>query len=233
MNESFNHPVPDNSQHTSEPFYQIWIKAVTRPNERTYAEIANSPGANPAKAYLWIALSWLSSYILVMLGLAVGNTSSFNFDFEESLASLLCTAPITAPMSAALFALHVAIIQWIAKMFKGVGSYNQLVYAIAAFSAPISLVSGLLGGLSAIPFIGLCFSIIGIGLSIYTIVMMIMAVKGVNRFGWGEAIGSVFLPGILIGFICGCLVIAILLPLGLGPIIGDVFSTINQSLGGN
>ena len=45
-----------------------------------------------------------------------------------------------------------------------------------------------------------------------------------------EAVGSVLLPGLVIGFVCGCLVIAILMLLG--PAIGDVFSTINQSLGG-
>jgi len=33
-----------------------------------------------------------------------------------------------------------------------------------------------------------------------------MAVKGVNRFGWGEAVGSVFIPGLVIGLLCCCLV---------------------------
>ena len=105
-----------------------------------------------------------------------------------------------------------------------------MIYAFAAFTAPITIVSGVLSAFSLIPFIGLCFSIISIGIGLYAIFLMITAVKGVNKFGWGEAAGSVLLPGLVLIFVCGCLTIGILMLLG--PVIGDVFSTINQSLGG-
>ena len=146
------------------------------------------------------------------------------------MITLICGAPIGAVIGVLFFALNTAIVQWVAKMFKGTGSYNQLIYAIAAFTAPIMLVSGVISALTLIPFIGLCFTIISLGISIYSLVLLVMAVKGVNQFGWGEAIGSVLLPGIVIGVLCGCLVVGVLTLLG--PVIGDVFSTINQSLGG-
>jgi hypothetical protein len=128
----------------------------------------------------------------------------------------------------AFFAIWVAIIQWIAKMFGGKGTNDQLAYAFAAIGVPYSLISSIFILLSAIPFVGLCFRII-LGLAgLYIIVLQIMALKGVNQFGWGPAIGSLFIPGLVVGLLCCCLVA--ILGAALGPVIGNVFSTINQSL---
>ncbi len=35
-----------------EPFYQTWLKALTRPNEQNFAEMALSAGASPNKAFV-------------------------------------------------------------------------------------------------------------------------------------------------------------------------------------
>jgi hypothetical protein len=232
MNESSNTPVYDSTPPAPQPFYQIWIKALTKPSEQTFAEIANSPDASPNKAYIWLAISYIVSFFFIML-LTLVRTSGQYGDLGSSLGSsaiaLICGAPIGAVIGVLFFALMTAIIQWVAKLFKGTGSYSKLIYAVAAFTAPIMLVSGVLSALSLIPFIGLCFSVISIGLSIYSLVLWIMAVKAVNQFGWGEAAGSVLLPGIVIGLLCGCLIGGMLTLLA--PVIGDVFSTINTSLG--
>ena len=227
MNEPSNDPMFTPS--APAPFYQVWIKAVTKPNEQTYADIANSPDANPNKAYLWVFLTYLVTYFLVMLATMLGGSSQYGVDMGSALGGsalvLLCVAPIGAAIGVLIFAINAAIIQWVAKLFKGVGSYNQLVYAFAAFLAPIGLVSGVVSALSLIPYVGMCFSVLSIGISIYTIVLMVMAVKGVNKFGWGEAVGSVLLPGLVIGLVCGCLVIGSLTLLA--PTIGNVFSSMS------
>ena len=232
MTESSNTPIFDSTPAAPEPFYKVWLKAVTKPNEQTYAEIANSSGASPTKAYLWLAISYIFTFFVSMLVFSFTSSSQYG-DFGEALGgsviALICGAPIGAVIGLLIYALEVAIVQWVAKLFKGTGSYNQLIYAFAAFTAPLTLVSGVLSAFSLIPFIGLCFSIISIGIGLYSIFLMITAVKGVNKFGWGEAAGSVLLPGLVLIFVCGCLTIGILMLLG--PVIGDVFSTINQSLG--
>lgn len=228
MNESPNTPLYEGTSSAPEPFYQVWLRALTKPNEQTYADLGASPDANPNKAYLWVFLSSLVSYFLVMLATSFSSSTQFGMDTGSIAVALICGVPITAAIITLFFAVDIAIIQWVAKMFKGTGSYNQLVYAVSAFNAPIGLISGVISALAVIPYIGLCFSILSFAIVIYAIVLMVMAVKGVNKFGWGEAIGSVLLPGLVIGFVCGCLVIGILMLLG--PAIGDVFSTINQSL---
>jgi hypothetical protein len=67
-----------------------------------------------------------------------------------------------------------------------------------------------------------------VGLSIFAIYLQVAAVKAVNRFGWGQAVGSVLIPLFVILFVCGCVVIGGLMIMG--PIIGDVFGQINQGL---
>jgi len=115
-------------------------------------------------------------------------------------------------------------------MFGGKGNFGSLAYVLGAIAAPTLLISSLLSLLTVIPVLGYCFSAIAVLFSLYILVLQIMAVKAVNQFGWGPAIGSVFLPVLVIGFLCACLVIGSLTLLG--PTIGNVFSSINQSLSG-
>ena len=237
MSELSNEPVIPESG--PEPFYQTWVKALTKPNELTYAELVASPGANANKAYLWIFLTALVNFFFVSLvqGAVMrntfqqfGNEFDFGSGFGGGLIAALCGTPISAALSVLFFAITTAIVQWIAKMFGGRGSYNQLAYAFGAIGAPFMLVSSILTLLSAIPFVGLCFSGITLIAGIYILVLEIMAVKGVNQIGWGAAIGSLLIPVFAIIFLCACLV-AVTLAL-LGPVIGDTFNSINQSLGG-
>ena len=224
----------------STSFFQTWITALTKPDEKTYAALANSPGANANKAYLWVFIAALLNFFFAVLvkGAVMRNmfqqfgqdVSFLNNGFAGGLVAAICGAPISAAISVLFFAVTVAVIQWIAKMFGGQGSYNQLAYAFGAILAPYMLVSSVLTLLSAIPFVGLCFSAIAAIAGIYILVLEIMAVKGVNQIGWGAAIGSLLIPVLVIVFLCACLVVGILALLG--PMIGDVFDSINQSLGG-
>jgi hypothetical protein len=145
-----------------------------------------------------------------------------------TLITGLCASPLAGIFSVVFFALLIAIIQWIAKMFGGTGSYDKLLYSIAAITVPFTIVSSLFVFLSLIPFVGICMSGISILLSIYALVLQVMAVKGVNRFGWGQAVGSVLLPGCAVFLLCACVIFGGLMVLG--PVIGRVFTGINQSL---
>lgn len=152
-------------------------------------------------------------------------------DAGSVLASLvggICASPIAGLLSILFFAIGVAIVQWIAKLFSGVGSYEKLAYAFGAISLPLTLITSILSLFGAIPFVGVCTGILSFGLSIFAIYLQVAAVKAVNRFGWGQAAGSVLIPLFVILFFCGCVVIGGLMLLG--PVIGDVFGQINQGL---
>lgn len=224
MNEISNAPLPESAPET---ILQTWTKALTKPNEQTFVDIASSPKANANTAYIWVFVAsliqlFLTSLVqsrligtqLEQLGLGTGDLG--NQGFMTVAITAICGAPIMAALSTLFFALGVFIVQWIAKMFGGTGNSDQLAYAMASISAPYAIIAGILSLLAAIPYVGLCFSAILSIAGIYVFVLNTMAVKGVNRISWGAAIGSLLIPGLVIGLLCACLIgvsMAALVPL--------------------
>jgi hypothetical protein len=223
------------SSNASAPFYQTWVRALTQPNESTYAEIASSPNAKATTAYLWVFLSSLvaSFFSLVFQQFVIGSRLSQagfgnNRGFGAIAITVICGTPIAAAIGTGIFALVVALIQWIAKMFGGRGTYDQLAYVYAAIGVPYSLISSVFILLSAIPYVGICFRLI-LGLAgLYILILQIMAVKAVNQFGWGPAVGSVLLPAFVLVILCVCVFGGLFILMG--PAIRQVFQQINQSL---
>jgi hypothetical protein len=214
-----------------------WREAITRPSEQTFARIAQSPQAKSTTALLWIFLtSLLSSFLASLVQGVMFRQMMQNSDFgldqfggepANALIATICGAPIAAVILTVVFAVFVGIVQFIAKMFGGTGTFDQLAYAIGAVVAPYYLISGLLALLSAIPYVGFCFGLLGLIALLYVIVLEVMAVKGVNQFGWGQAAGSVLIPF----FALACCIAAGIAGLVsvLGPALQDAFEQINPN----
>jgi hypothetical protein len=240
MNQFDNTPItPASSDRVpgSAGWLPVWIKAVTQPKEQTFIDITEHPDALPKTAYIWIFLvATLSTIVTGLMQAALtaaGVSGQSGIEGMDAVAggsvlATICISPVAGILSVLFFALGVAIVQWIAKLFGGTGTYDKLVYAIAAISVPFTLVSMLLVPFNAVPYLSICTGLFGLGLGFYSLFLQITAVKAVNRFGWGQAAGSVLLPGFVIFIVCGCIVIGGLMLMG--PMIGDVFSEINQSL---
>lgn len=246
MSEFSNEPmVPESGPAMS--MVETWIAAVTKPNEGTYARIAAQPGASASKAFLWVFIASLltsfASFIAQAVGsggqmeslrqflppeiareLPVGAAPSFG------IGTVICGAPVAAVFAVLGFAIGVALIQWVAKLFGGTGSFDKLAYAFSAITVPYSVVAAVLALVGIIPIIGILTGLISFGLSIYVIVLEVLAVKAVNRLDTGKAVGAVLLPGLAILLVICCCVIVVVL--ALGPAISEVFDSINQSLGG-
>ncbi len=225
----------------------VWIKAVSQPNEQTFVDITEHPDMSSRTAYIWVFIAGTISGIIQAIATTVRMAMGLNSQFQQipgmdqyfpqstggggsagvSLIGGLCASPIVGLVSVVLFALIVAIVQWIAKLFGGTGTYDKLLYAFAAITVPFTIVSSLLALLTVIPYVGICFGILSLGLSIYALVLQVMAVKGVNRFGWGPATGSVLIPGCVVFILCACVVIGGLMLLG--PVIGDVFQQVDPN----
>lgn len=214
MNDQMNAPMSSMPSGGPQAAFQIWMNAVTKPNEQTYAEMAASPNAKLTNALLWVFIGSLVSAFFASLvqGVAMRQIlQQYGGDqfpqlggggIGATLIRIVCGAPIAAVISVVLFALVTAIVQFLAKSFGGRGTLDQLAYAFAAIYTPFALVSGVLTLLSAIPFVGLCFSFISLLAALYVIALQVMAVKAVNQVGWGQAAGAFFLPVVLL---CCCL----------------------------
>ena len=232
MNEPTNAPMLPPPSGVSE-WVTVWRDAIARPSEETFARIGQSPNAKSTTAFLWIFLGSLVSSLLALPAQGAlmrqimqnaGLDDQVVPSLGNSLITAICGAPIGAVISVVLFAIVVGVVQLLAKMFGGRGTFDQLAYAIAAIVTPFYLVSGLLSLLSAIPFAGFCFGLLGFVAALYVLVLEVMAVKGVNQFGWGQAIGSLLLP-VLAVTCCISVAVGALLS-AVSPQLMDIFNSI-------
>jgi hypothetical protein len=247
MNNQMNAPVspePYRSTGISE-WFSIWMTAVTRRSEQTYATMAEHPdAATTTRAFTWIFLAGTISALIsgiLQAVLALAGVSpqvpgladlfgSAQRGVAFSLGISFCVSPIAGALGVLLFGIGVGLIQWVAKMFGGVGTFSKLAYPMAAISVPFTLVSSVLTPFSSIPYLGICTGLLGLFLGIYALVLQVTAVKGVNHLDWGQAIGSFFLPTLIL-LCCALLPIGVIAVMRLlGPQIGNTFSTINNSL---
>jgi hypothetical protein len=236
MNDQMNAPIPSMpSGGGPQSILQVWMNALTKPNEQTFAEMAASPNAKSMTAFLWVFIGSLVSFFLGslvqnatmrQLMQQYGGNGQFNFGgggIGARLITAVCGAPIAGVISVVFFAIVVGIVQFLAKSFGGRGTFDQLAYTFAAITTPFALVSGVLTLLSAIPYIGLCFSIVSLVAGLYVLFLQVTAVKGVNQFGWGQAAGSYFLPVVVL---CCCLAVG---AFGIGAAISkSLGTTLNQ-----
>ena len=231
MSEEFDTP---SAEYKSLSWSEVWINALTKPSVATYERLVHDPGASANKAYLWVFICALIGYVFSsLIGLAIGGLfdggmfAGFNnsYLFGSWFIQLICCLPIVAILAVVGLVISAGITQLIARALGGTGTYSELVYANAAYGAPISLVSGIL---FTVPFVNLC---LGIPLAIYSLVLTVIAVNAVNQLGWGKAIVAAFIVPVAITVFVICGAIAVISGLALtGPQIGDVFSDIVREL---
>jgi len=211
---------------------QVWMRALTQPSVVTYEELIRDPGARPGRAYIWVVVASLIEFFVVMLG-QLALVGSFGGDLQDALpmigllgsSVLICGAPIVAVLSLLALMISAGISQLVAGALGGIGTYSRLVYAIAAYLAPLSIITSVLG---LIPFLGVCLIF---PLGIYAIVLNVIAIKAVNQFDWGKAIlSSAAILGMILGIAVVLAAVVILILALLGPAVGNVFSNIIETL---
>lgn len=228
-------PPPAMPAGSATPFFQNCVNAITKPNESTFTAMASSPTASATTAFIWV---FVASLVGAFLSFLVQGAALRRMLEQQGLGgqipqeglgarliTLVCGAPVAAVFSVVGFAIVVALVQWIARMFGGQGTFNQLAYSFGAIAVPVTLISGLLGLLGAIPYVGICFGIVGGLFGLYALFLQITAVKGVNGFGWGPAAGSVLIPIAVLFLVCCCVLF------GIGALIGVSMGNVFSQLG--
>lgn len=211
--------LPNGSSYAPEPqnWPNIWGTALTQPNETAYAALAQH--AKASTAYLWLFGSQIVSFALLVL---IGSLTSSNVmeNLGAGLVPLICIAPFAGLFTALMAIIGVALVNWIARLLGGSGSFEPQIYLSSAWSAPLAVVNGVL---TLIPFIG---PLVGSALSFYALYLNILTVKVVHRLSWGKSVAAVLLPAIgLVLVLCVCIIGILML---LGPVTGEVFSEIQS-----
>lgn len=199
--------------------WQTWVRVLTNPNEATFAAERQKPTATLTTALIWMAIAGLVAGVLgflqsmMLAGAAQGaipqlleqadlppearaqllpllNSGMFGGLGAGSLASI-----ITVPIS---FLIGVAILWLVAKLLGGIGEYGRYAYLNATFTAPLTIVSSILG---LIPFVGGCIAFV---LYIYQFVLTYYATKVEHQLSSGRAIIVVLIPLILVAVLIAC-----------------------------
>ena len=221
---------------------ETWIKALTQPNQASYREIVNDPGASIGKAILWLALFGFVGGLFT--GIIHAITGSSFMDQISQFTSGYGDIPLNIPVRTGggfmtivssafggLFGgiigalIYAALVQVVAKMLGGTGTFEKLFYGFTAYGAPLGMVTSVLG---AIPVVG-CLSFL---LGIYGIVLNVVANQAANEYDTGKAVISSLAPALLIFLLCCCVIAVFVIAGGaiLGPVVGDVFNNISTTL---
>jgi hypothetical protein len=172
---------------------RIWLAAVTKPTVATYQELARHPQVGSMDAWVWLLGSSLLSGVFISLGSVPARTGAA---MNSSLALAIAIFALMAVLSWASFA---ACIQGIARLMKGGGNYQSLIFVFAAFNAPLIVLTS---GLSLVPRGGAILMV----LYLYWLALYSVAVRAAHQFSWMKAAGAVLfslaaLSGALFGLV--------------------------------
>ena len=209
--------------------FQTWLKVLSSPGQEVFVTARESAAAKLSTALVWIILASIVSALLglVQTQLAVaGMEGSFETMLEQFRAELPPDAPpellsafesffevmptligsaslstiIVGPLS---FLIVVGVFHVIASLLRGQGHYGRFAYLVAAYWAPITIASSLLG---IVPIVGACLGPI---LIVYAFVLTFFAAKVEYGLSDGRAITVAVAP-ILLGLLLGiCFVVVI------------------------
>ena len=198
-------------------WFEAWRMALTRPNEETFRNLADDPNGSLGRALGWIAITSAISFLIttaaqLLFSSFLGGPGAF--EALEQEAGLLipgglliagvfaCGLPMVAIVSAIGILIYSGIVQFTASAFGGEGTFTEMTYALAAFTAPLTLISGAIGWIPVV-------NCLAIPLGIYSLVLTLLAVKSVNRISWGKTIGIfavLLLVGALVAVVLGLLI---------------------------
>jgi hypothetical protein len=169
---------PNVSSQSSTNWLRIWFTALAHPSISTYENIADHPQASAKLGYLWVVITEIISALI----------SSFLVGTQqEILISLVCGIPLFVFGGLLALVIIAGSAHWIARLLGGAGNYPKTVYVLSAFSAPITILSCVLYFL---PF-GKWLIVL---LSVYWIILTILAIKALYKLSWGKsALSSVVL----------------------------------------
>ena len=218
------------TQNTPRPFSEIPALWLQLPHMTQAFFAAEAPHASSLNTFLSVAVySVMATVIAVLVAFLRELLMPSEYSSVVQRAAFItgCLLLFIAPVS---FYLNAGLNYLGALVFGGKGRFSEQAYLASLFFVPVGMLSSMIAFLSLIPYMGpivewpLLLVIV-----IVTTVLQYRVIRVVHGLTSGRALGAVLAPHSVI--ICVCLPIAVGAALMiLGPVIGNTFSTINQSL---
>jgi len=200
-------------------WFEMWHNAFLRPTIKTYSQIINDPKTSIKWGLIWASITVLITWVIGPLRDLMGGYVVNAFGGRETfLYFSVIGAPIAVILGVLGFLLLTAIMHALARLFKGVGTFPQLIFCWAVMQLPFILFAGLvmripLGFPPSREFlfsrIGLIIQIakllVALCIYLYLFYTQIVAFSAVEKFGIGKGFGIVILSAVLVGVIGTCL----------------------------
>ncbi|MDQ2714326.1 MAG: YIP1 family protein [Chloroflexota bacterium] len=176
-----------------------YLKAVTKPSPRTFAEEMGKAdwGIVWVQILIYAIIAGVLGYVGSIINpnrYGTGTTALPSSTLQALTLGTSLGAIVTVPIF--LFIWN-GLIFMIAKAFGGQGRFVTQIYTYLLFAVPLGILSGVLG---SVPIVGL---LVIFAVGIYDIVLNIFSVMAAHRLSGGRATGAVLIPiGILI--LLGC-----------------------------
>ena len=215
-------------------WYEIWWDVWLHPGIAPFQAMLKDTNHSMIRGFIWVGVTsfiiTLISYLfsaLVMRNLMADAFSGTALENSSYFTISYICGIILSPIFAIIgIAISSGVYHWVAKLFKGKGLWNDLVYCLSAVSAPGALIGGVIGIISLFffqyPVIIFLPVFVAFVFAIYMIVLNVNAIRAVEDIGTFEALGAIFIPTIVIVVLVTCCSLVALV-----PIISSVVKGIN------
>ena len=169
-------------------WHKIWLAALIHPSTAAHELVGQQRRASVWQAYGWVFAASL-----------IGGAISSLAPLESQLAKqgsidtlLLAMIPVSALIAVCAMAAFTWCTQVAARLLHGSGTYRQLAYAFATFSAPLLIAASIV---DLIPLVRVLLVV----LYVYWIALYVVAVRAVNGISRKKAIAAVLVALLLLG----------------------------------
>lgn len=201
-------------------WFDAWRVALARPSVATYTDLLLDPKVSLRRALAWLFSASFLSYVVgvgiqaavfpgvlaeVIRGAAETAPAGVGVTPTVVLVLSLACTPFLAGFVVLTYLVGFGIIHFIASALGSEGSYSELVYTHAAYLAPMTLLTTLLG---MIPVVN-CLTL---PLGLYAFGLQLLALKAATRMSWGRVFATLLIVGLLIGLAVVVLGLAVFSP---------------------
>ncbi|NJD59380.1 MAG: DUF1282 domain-containing protein [Anaerolineae bacterium] len=212
------------AQPLNSKWYEIWLDVWAHPGEEAFRGILKERDHSIGRAFIWVAITSLVIAIASIIGYVplykslvsqIGPVQSFEFFNTTTIFTFGLCSVILAPISAILgLVISTGIYHLISRLFGGSGAWSDLVFCMAAVTAPASIISGILmipyllfGNFPAIWWLVAIFiGILSVVVAVYVLVMNVNAIRAAEQIGTWQSVLTIFLPIIIVGVLTVCCV---------------------------
>jgi hypothetical protein len=185
---------------------EVWLMVLTRPSTETFNIILSDPQATYQRGFRWV-------FITGTIALIIQQLATYNALVEVYTRFNRKIPPDTLPiqLSCALFLGGFLVLisfimgngftQAVARTMGGTGTFDRFFYASAAYGAPLIMTNVVVSAFGGVG--GTAVIIASLVLSIYQLILTVMALKAVNEFSTGKAVLTIFLPTIIVVVVIG------------------------------